>query len=163
MSCDDKILKINDSYIQGISEGKTTLHIETWNGIKKDIPVKVDIIPVENIYITDITRHTYFNTVDKNEEISIDTEVYPDNATYKELIWSSSDNNIISVKDNKFNINGTGKVTLTCTAHGDITNNISFMIIDQNLIIISLIIAVGVASLIFILVFKRRKNNKLKL
>lgn len=50
ISCDNEcILKYSESSLQAISEGKTVLHIETWNGIKKDISVNIDIIPVEKL------------------------------------------------------------------------------------------------------------------
>lgn len=162
LSYDNKIIKIEDSYIQGVSEGKTTLHIETWNGIKKDIPIKVDIIPVENINIYDFTNHICFNLVDINEKISLDAKVYPDNATYDKLTWSSSNNDVISVKNNAFNINGVGKVTLTCTSHGNIANSISFMIIDKNLVVITFILMVETIIVVIFVIYKIRRKIKLK-
>ena len=45
---DTGILKCEDSNLQAVAEGETILHIETWNGVKKDVSVKIDMIPVED-------------------------------------------------------------------------------------------------------------------
>lgn len=60
ISCDNEcILKYSESSLQAISEGKTVLHIETWNCIKKDISVNIDIFPVEKIEIKDTTNYAH--------------------------------------------------------------------------------------------------------
>ncbi|MDE6980366.1 MAG: Ig-like domain-containing protein, partial [Lachnospiraceae bacterium] len=117
---DSDILTCKDSNLQAVAEGETILHIETWNGVKKDVPVKVDIIPVKDIEIMDETSYLSSNTIDKATEILLSAKVSPDNATYQDVEWSSSDERVLSVEHGHFVVHGTGEVTLTCRAHGGV-------------------------------------------
>ena len=159
--CDNEnILKYSESSIQAVSEGETILHIETWNGITKDIPVKVNIIPVESVCIIDSTKYLMSNIIDKNDDIILDTEILPNDATYQNVEWTSSDNNIVTIKNNHFEIVGVGEVTLTCNAYGNIVNSITFFIIDKYVVFS---VACGIIILLIIIIFliiKQRKSSK---
>lgn len=101
--CDDEnIIQYKDGKITAAKVGTTYLHVETWNGVKKDIPVQVDIMPVENIEIIDSTNYVISNILDKSGEIILDTKITPDNATYQSVNWKSSDNSIVSVENGSF-------------------------------------------------------------
>lgn len=159
--CDDEnILKYSESSIEGISDGKTTLHIETWNGITKDIPVTVNIVPVENVNIIDKTNYLVSNIIDKNDDISLKAEVAPSNATYQNIEWESSDDSVVMIDNNNFNIVGTGNVTLTCYAHGNITNSITINIIDT--IFIGCVICIILLLCIIIVLVRIRNKAALK-
>lgn len=164
--CDDeKMLEYSDvdSTLIAKSEGETTLHIETWNEIKKDIPVKVDIIPIEKIEIEDSTNYMFSNVVDKKEEISISTKIFPDNATYKDIEWHTSDDSIVNIEDDNFVINGTGKVVLEYTSHDGVSGTIDIVVIDKELLCVSCILIVLIACiLIFIIIKKRNKKHVIK-
>ena len=131
-SSDNEVLKYIENTIKAVKEGKATLHIETWNGIKKDIPVQIDIIPVENIEIKDSTEHMVSNIIDKSDKISVTTEIVPSNATYQNVTWESSNNDIVLVNDNNFIVNGTGRVTLTCVSQKGRTDSIEFFVVDKS-------------------------------
>lgn len=162
ISCDDEnILKYSQSSVEAVSEGETILHIETWNGIKKDIPVKVDIIPVEQIEIKDATNYMFSNIIDKSSEILVSTNIVPNNATYQDVEWSSSNNAIIEIDNGKFIIKNTGKVTLTCIAHGDVKNSISITVINKySIIIFSSLFITGTIVVVAISVFYIKKKHK---
>lgn len=158
--CDDEnILSYSEQSIQAISEGRTVLHVETWNGVKKDIPVKIDIIPIDKIEIKDLTQYIYSNVIDKSAQIKISAKITPDNATYKDIEWYSSNSNIVDVRNNEFIICGTGQVTLTCAAHGNIENSIDITIIDKDFLVITSIIIISGVSSIIIFKVKRRKAS----
>ena len=155
------ILEISNQSIKALKEGNAIIHIETWNGISKDIPVQIDIIPVEKIEISNETELVYGNFINKKSEIILKTKVVPFDATYKDVLWSSSDENIVSVKDNKFSIHGTGKVVLTATTSGNVSESVELFIIDkEKVIIIScislLLVVIGGA------VFIKKRNDKSK-
>lgn len=164
VQCDNEdILEYSNSWLTAKSEGETTLHIETWNGIKKDIPVKVDIIPIEKIEIEDSTNYMFSNVVDKKEEISISTKIFPDNATYKDIEWHTSDDSIVNIEDDNFVINGTGKVVLEYTSHDGVSGTIDIVVIDKELLCVSCILIVLIACiLIFIIIKKRNKKHVIK-
>ena len=158
VACEDgDILKCENSSLQAIAEGVTTLHIETWNGIRKDIPVKVEIIPVESIEIEDETSYLSSNVIDKSTEILLSAKVNPSDATYQDVEWSSSDNEILSVENNQFVIRGTGEVTLTCMAHGEVKESISFEIIDSTSVFLGFLLVAGVLGGGSVLIIRKRR------
>lgn len=152
-------MKYTENTIEALKEGKVTLHIETWNGVKKDIPVQIDIIPVENIEIKDSTEYIASNIIDKSDEILLTTEITPNNATYQNVTWESSDNDIVKVEDGNFIVNGTGTVILTCSSHNGITNSVEIMVFDKTLIEITFAsVVVGIAGATVAVV--KRKNKR---
>ena len=160
--CDNEdILQYSDNKITAIKDGNTTLHIKTWNSVTKDIPVKVDIIPVETVDIIDSTKYIYSNIIDLSDNISLSTKISPNNATYQDIAWSSSNSNIVAVENNEFIVKGTGKVTLTCNSHENITDNIEIVVINKDLIVGIFIISVfGIVTItISIFVVKRKKKS----
>ena len=161
VSCDDEgILKYSESSVQAILEGETILHIETWNGIKKDIPVKIDILPVEKIEINDTTNYMFSNTIDKSDQVLISAKVAPGDATYQDIEWSSSDSNIIGIDNGKFIIKGTGDVILTCSAHGGIESSIKITVIDRSLFIVPFLLSAAVIITIIVFCIKRKHRHK---
>lgn len=155
-----EILEYSDNKITAIKEGSTDLHIETWNGIKKDIHVKVGIIPVEELEIMDATGYIIGNVVDINGNISLEAKVKPSDATYQKAKWESSNPNVIEIEDGKFHIKNTGKVTLTCSTHDNMSETIDIMVVNRNAIntiggIMGLCAGVGA---IYILIVRERKQ-----
>lgn len=159
----EEYVAYTDFTLSAIKEGDTILHIETWNGTKKDIIIHVDFIPVEKIEIKDETQYIYQNVIDKYDEILLTPLIAPSNATYQDVIWESSDNDIVSIENDKFIINGTGKVTLTCIAHGNITNYIEITIIDMTLIITIFLLIVSASGAVIFYVVKMKNHKKQKI
>lgn len=158
-SNNEEILKCSNNSLEAIKEGETSIYVETWNGIKKEVPVKIDIVSVENIEIIDSTKYILFNIMDKSNKVVLTPKINPSNATYQDGEWTSSNNDIVSIENNNFVINGIGKVTLTYTTRENIFNNIDIIIVDKKpLIIIILIIVFGVT--IILVVFVKKKNTK---
>lgn len=158
-SSDNEVLKYTENTIEAVKEGKATLHIETWNGVKKDILVQVDIIPVENIEIKDSTEYITSNIIDKSDEILLTTEIIPNNATYQNVIWESSNNDIIAVKDGNFIVNGTGTAILTCSSHNGVIKSVEIVVVDKGLIEITFVSVVVVISGVTVVAIKRKKDK----
>lgn len=55
--------------------------------------------------------------MDIKENLNLDINLNPKNATYQNIRWESSDPQTVSISDNKLDVNGTGKVKLTAYAH----------------------------------------------
>lgn len=162
VTCDnDRILKYSNGFIQAVSEGETILHIETWNEIKQGVSVKVEIIPVDGVEIIDLTDYLFSNVIDKSSEISLVIEISPSDATYQNVEWTSSQEDIVDVKGDRFIVQGIGKVTLTCIAHGGITNSVELIVIDKNIAIVMIsILIVGIGGITCFLVKKKRRYEK---
>lgn len=159
-SNDENILKYSEGKMIAIKEGETSLNIETWNGIQKTIPIKVDFIPVETVEVIDSTKYIFSNIIDKSDKITLQTKILPANATYQDVAWNSSNENVIKITDNEFIVNGTGNVTLTCITHDNINKNVEIVVIDKYIVF-----GVGacVIAIIFCTIFiiKRNRNKKI--
>lgn len=163
INCDnEELLQYSGEKLNAIKEGNTVIHVETWNGIKKDIPIKIDIIPVDNVKIKDSSQYIISNIIDKSDQILLTTEIEPTNATYQNVEWKSSDTDIVSVEDNNFIINGIGKVSLTCIAHGNISNSMEIIVIDKNFVILIISLSFIGAICIAVIIVKK-KNIKVNL
>lgn len=154
----DNILICSNMILQAVGEGTTSIFVETWNGIQKEIPININIIPATQINIIDITDYLFFNIINKDDEIKLSYEILPENTTYKNIKWVSSNTNIVTVQDDRFVINKTGKVKLTCICNNEITSSVEILIIDDKIIIISIIIISG-SILGCMLLFIKYKNK----
>ena len=124
-SSDSSIAAVdNNGNVTGIKEGTVTITATSSNGkvATVKVTVTVDYIPVEKI-ILDKSE----TTVKTNENVTIKATVVPENATDKNVIWTSSDENIATadsngkvtgIKEGTVTITATtidGSVTATCT------------------------------------------------
>lgn len=165
---DDNIININEKSgiieITPIKEGNTEISIKTWNGIEKIIPVEIYSIPLENIKIDDSNvNYIISNYVDKSQSvINLRCILSPEQCTYKDVIWTTSDEEVISISlHDLFTITGTGKVTLTCMSYNnnEILDTIDFVVIDKN--DITTIVIVSIGSICFlIIIIKYRISTK---
>lgn len=115
-------------------EGETDLHIVTWNQITKDIHIKVDAVAVKDIEVSDSTDYIVGNIIDNKRKIQLEAKVVPENATYQEHTWESSNPDVVEVKDNDFVVKGTGKVKLICTAHDGISKEIEIGVANKKVV-----------------------------
>lgn len=151
--CEDTNVAFIDEngLITPISDGNTNVIIQAnANNISKSIPLETFHIPCEKIDIIDSSDYNIFsNYLDKSDSIILDTKITPDNATFQNVVWSSSDPDVVSVDNDGFEIKGTGEVTLTCTTNDNVSSNVVIKIIDIDsiagmLIFIAIIIVTGI-------------------
>ena len=112
-SSDSKVVTVDaNGKIKGINLGTATITVTSANGKKATITVNVtnQSIPVEEIKLNPSSA-----TVDAGSTIQISPKIKPDNATNRELVWSSSDPSIASV-DSKGVVKGIKAGTVTITA-----------------------------------------------
>lgn len=159
LAYDDEFLQCSDSKLHAMREGETTLHIETWNGIEKDVSVMIDRIPVQGINIQDSTKYIFSNIIDKSAEILLVPEIVPDNATYQDVVWHSSDNDIVSVADDKFVVHATGKVTLSCSTEEGVVNGLEFVVVDVKIILLCIALSVAGIGIVAAVAVKERKSD----
>lgn len=160
---DDRIARVvNNRTVEAKNDGTTEIEIVTDNGITKNIPLKVYHIPVDSVKINDNIKYLSFpfskNTIHKHSDLNIDATISPENATYNNLEWESSDNNIVTVTDNDFVIKGAGNVVLTVNTYDGVSASIEFQVIDLNttIFLIGGCIFLGCICVILI-IYKKRK------
>ncbi|MCI8371977.1 MAG: Ig domain-containing protein [Lachnospiraceae bacterium] len=163
ISDDEGIVKCSDSSISALNEGTATLSIETWNGIKKEIPVQIEAIPVKDIKIQDTTDYMYSNIINTSDKILLDVEISPSNATHQDVIWKSSDKSIIDIEHNEFIIKGTGKVILSCIVNDSIREEIEIVIINKNLIIGISMVAGIIIVIVCFFIYKKVSKRKMSI
>lgn len=156
---DDEFLQFTDSKLYAVKEGETTLHIETWNGMKKDVAVVIDRVPVQSVNIKDSTKYIFSNVIDRSAEILLVPEIIPDNATYQDVVWQSSDSDIISVEDGIFLVRGTGKVTLSCSTDDGVGNEMEFVVVDVKIILLCVVLSAAGVGIVAVVAVKERKND----
>ena len=111
-SSNENVVTVNDrGVIYGKSEGIATITISTIDGLSSNVNVTVKSTPATKISL--VTN----NTIEVGETREIIAEVYPSNATNKNLTWESSNSNILSVSNGE--IKGISEGTATITAKID--------------------------------------------
>lgn len=129
---DEEILKCeSDNKVVAVKDGNTKVIIKTENDIIKEIPVEVFHIPVEKVKINDEKiDYIFSNIISDKTQIVLDAKVEPDDASFTDVKWSTSNDTIVSINNNKFQIKGTGKVTIVADTYDGANNSITFYIID---------------------------------
>lgn len=94
-SSDDNILKVSETgLLTAVKAGKATVNVSTSNGIKAICEVNVEkkVIHVTSINISKTTAD-----LEKNKTLQLTCTVLPANATNKDVIWTSEDDNYATV------------------------------------------------------------------
>ncbi len=103
----------------------TATHKELTDSI--DIEVKpIDAESIEIILPNDIeTNDNGTPKIDKGSKIELEAAITPENATYKDIEWSVSDESIATIDENGvLTANATGIVVVTATAKNGVTEEI---------------------------------------
>ena len=111
-SDDSGVVTVDENgVITGIRNGVATITVTSSNG--KTATCVVTVVS-EKVPVDKITLSPSKLEIDVNEESQISAVIKPDNATDRELVWSSSDSSVVTV-NNKGIVKGIkpGKVTIT--------------------------------------------------
>lgn len=112
-SSDEAVLRITDNgdgtcMAYGIAPGSAYLIATTSNGISESIAVEVKPILVESILLPEKL------TLEAGQYHELIPEITPDNASIKDLSWSSSDLSVGEMNGNIFCAYSQGETTVTC-------------------------------------------------
>jgi uncharacterized protein YjdB len=116
-SSNDKVAKVENGNITGLSEGLTTITVESEEGVKQEFEIVVKVLPVEQIRIFGM------NNVYIGSEQKLNATITPVYAIDKVLEWQSSNPKIATV-DQQGNIKtlSQGKVSIFATASNGVTS-----------------------------------------
>ena len=115
-TADESIARVNDGKVTGVGSGTTTITATTPNGELSATCTVTVIMPVESVTIALPADKA---TIKVGETLSLSdfTTVNPDNATYKHLTWSSSNNKVATVtSDGVVTALAGGTTTITATS-----------------------------------------------
>lgn len=100
--------------VKAVGLGSAKIKLKTVNNINKEISVEVFEVKAKSISIKPDTKDFIFSkyiTVGKTFDLEAIFE--PTDATYKDLVWESSDSDVVSVDgNNRFTVHKEGKVIL---------------------------------------------------
>jgi len=97
-----KAIKEGDAKVVAYADGQTAT-----------CTVHVDYIPVQSITLDKPSITLY-----EGEDYTFVTTITPENATYKDITWTTGDNKIATVENGKVVAVKKGKTTITATANG---------------------------------------------
>ena len=138
----------NTNTIRGLNDGDTNIIIRTHNGITKTIPLHIYHIPTTNIKLDQSSIESILSTskitvIDTDQVLNINYEITPQNATYQDITWQSSNDEIINPNDNKLEVIGTGSVELTAYTYDGQSEKIILYVVDFSSVLALFIICFG--------------------
>ena len=142
-SNDETIAIVDSGEITGIADGNAVITVESVNGVKKTIKVKVNPIEVESIIVEKEI------VLEVGQDLEIKAEVSPSNSKDKTLTYEVLDENILKVEGNILTGLAVGETTVTVKASNGIEEKINVKVnepkpvIEENIIPENEVVAVS--------------------
>ena len=142
-SNDETIAIVDSGEITGIADGNAVITVESVNGVKKTIKVKVNPIEVESIIVEKEI------VLEVGQDLEIKAEVSPSNSKDKTLTYEVLDENILKIEGNVLTGLAIGETTVTVKASNGIEEKINVKVnepkpvIEENIIPENEVVAVS--------------------
>lgn len=94
-SSDNTVATVVNGVVTAITLGEASITASSVNGIEAKCSITVVPTPVSSLEMNESTI-----SIVKNQTFTLSCTIYPDNATSKELIWSSENESIAKVSEN---------------------------------------------------------------
>ena len=110
-SSNSSVASVKDGLVSAIKSGKATITAKSDDGGKTatcEVTVKAKVYPVESV---SLDKTSYEMT--EGDTFTLTATVKPDNATNKNVIWSSSNNSVAAVSNGKVTALKAGAATIT--------------------------------------------------
>lgn len=110
-SSNSSVASVKDGLVSAIKSGKATITAKSDDGGKTatcEVTVKAKVYPVESV---SLDKTSYEMT--EGDEFTLTATVKPDNATNKNITWSSSNTSVASVSNGKVTALKAGTATIT--------------------------------------------------
>lgn len=114
-SSNPNIVTVEDSgQIEAISEGTATITVTSSDGTKSASCI-VNVLGPPVILVTDISLETSNLILGKGAKTILLPKISPTDATYKSVVWQSSNPNIVSVENGELLAKEVGEVSISVT------------------------------------------------
>ncbi len=113
MERDESVITIDQNgLITALYPGEAYVYAESANGLMESLLIVVEPIYVEHIEIPESI------VIGTTEQYQFTPVIYPENASIKDITWTTSDSSVAEVNadDNSLRINGTGTAVISCHA-----------------------------------------------
>ena len=117
-SSNEKVATVsNTGEVTAVAPGKATITVTAEDGAKT---AKCEVTIEKRIYqVETITLDQTSLEIVEGDKATLTATVKPDNATYKGIIWSSSDEKVATIKDGEITAIAPGTATITAKAEKD--------------------------------------------
>ena len=115
-SSNGTVASVSNGKVIALKAGKATITVKTEDGGKTatcEVTVNAKVYPV-----TGVTLDKTSVELKEGDEFTLTATIKPENATNKNVIWSSSDSTVASVSNGKVKSHKLGKVIITARAEG---------------------------------------------
>ena len=115
-SSDPSVASVSNGKVTALKAGKATITVKTDDGGKTapcEVTVNAKVYPVTSVLLDKTSVE-----MTEGDELTLTATVIPDNATNKNVIWSSSDSTVATVSNGKVKALKSGKVIITAKAEG---------------------------------------------
>lgn len=114
-SSNESVATVSDKgVVKAVSEGTATIYCTTTNDITAECLVTVQKIVKANELFLDYIGYDFSGP--QSEPVKLTATVYPENATYQDVAWHSTNENVACVdNDGNVTITGDGKCDIVCT------------------------------------------------
>ena len=109
-SSNSSVASVSNGKVTALAPGNAVITAKTTDGTNLSATCKITVTPV---YVTSITLNKTSASLQMGESISLTTSIYPQNATNKDVVWSSSDDNVATVNKGYVTAKKPGRATIT--------------------------------------------------
>ena len=99
ISSDENIATVTDGVITAISEGNASVSVVTDDGSFIAICLLSISVPTIAVESVELNQYDLQIVLENTDFPTLEATVYPDNASYDEIIWTSSDETVVTVEN----------------------------------------------------------------
>lgn len=134
-SSNKKIVSVNNGVVIGKSVGTATITVHTSDGKKTSIKVHVTEAPAAIIPVSSITLDSSNVTLSVGDTLKVNASIMPANATYKDITWTSGNENVATVQNGLITAKWGGVSTITAKSNNGVIAQIKVTVKNYNLIL----------------------------
>ena len=124
-SSNEEIASVSNGIITAKGIGNATITATTTSGIKDQVNVEV-YQKVESLTLDKQNVEMYVGDTSQ-----VNATITPDEATYKEITWTSSSNSVATIENGLITAKGTGETTITATTKDGVSQRLNVVVKEK--------------------------------
>ena len=124
-SSNEEIASVSNGIITAKGIGNATITAATTSGIKDQVNIEV-YQKVESLTLDKQNVEMYVGDTSQ-----VNATITPDEATYKEITWTSSRNSVATIENGLITAKGTGETTITATTKDGVSQKINVVVKEK--------------------------------
>ncbi len=126
-SNNENVVTVNErGLIYAVAPGVAKITVSTVNGLSTEVTINVESIDVAKITIVAPSQN-----ISVGDSVDLGLKIYPENATNKNVVWTSSDKSVLTVDNGDVKALAAGSATVTAKI-GDLSNSFTFNVTRQS-------------------------------